>query len=381
MSTNFNPQLVLDNIAAGVFEQCSGRSDDQLLAGLNSLFQGQLKLNLPIQYSPAIVTDHDNKILSVCAGHTNDPIRIPMVSALTDVTRRKQTPDLSDSGVKLFVCGDRNGLIEGAGALSSFAPSEVSILRSDQIQVQINPTSANYYHDVTRDRGLQFNFSDSTTTLPEKRIYDQPSWDLPELARVLELVDEHADELATTYINAHRTVNHWIGSRVAPISNAVRYQRIMKVLHSLAFDNVSHKGGPFAAAIISPNDEIVSLGSNRVVPMSDPLMHGEVNAIERGLKATGKQDLAGYTMITSSQTCIACAETAARVGLKKIVVGNRREAVEEHTIFSEGPLREDFFDTVGITQDILANGEDFKAFEEFMKQLKQDPSATYLKKS
>ena len=63
-------------------------------------------------------------------------------------------------------------------------------------------------------------------------------------------------------------------------------------------------GGPFGAAIVDANGEIVVVSSNSVLRDNDPTAHAEVNAIREACKKLGTYDLSGYVLYATGHPCL-----------------------------------------------------------------------------
>jgi tRNA(Arg) A34 adenosine deaminase TadA len=110
-------------------------------------------------------------------------------------------------------------------------------------------------------------------------------------------------------------------------------------------------GGPFGAALFDDADRIVSIGVNRVMPMSCTLAHAEnmayMLAQQRLQRARLNIDESGarlgrYTLATSSQPCCQCYGATIWAGIDRLLIGARSEDVMALTEFDEGPLPADW---------------------------------------
>ncbi|MDQ3288404.1 MAG: nucleoside deaminase [Pseudomonadota bacterium] len=110
-------------------------------------------------------------------------------------------------------------------------------------------------------------------------------------------------------------------------------------------------GGPFGAAVFGPDDRIIAVGVNRVLPHACSLAHAEtmaymlaqqrtqrprLNEVEPGVR-TGPIILA-----TSAQPCCQCYGATIWAGIDRMLIGARSEDVEALTEFDEGPLPSDW---------------------------------------
>ena len=65
-------------------------------------------------------------------------------------------------------------------------------------------------------------------------------------------------------------------------------------------------GGPFGAAVVDANGEILAISSNRVLKEHDPTAHAEIVAIREACKKLGSHDLNGCTIYATGYPCPMC---------------------------------------------------------------------------
>jgi len=122
----------------------------------------------------------------------------------------------------------------------------------------------------------------------------------------------------------------------------------MRLAVDLARRNVAEgSGGPFGAAVFdAASGELVSIGVNRVVPLTTSIAHAEMMALLLAQRRLGvpRLDATGghFVLATSAQPCSMCFGACAWAGISTLLVGARREDVESLTDFREGPLPEDW---------------------------------------
>ena len=105
-------------------------------------------------------------------------------------------------------------------------------------------------------------------------------------------------------------------------------------------------GGPFGAAVFSPQHQLIAVGVNRVVRQSCSLAHAETMAYmlaQQRLQQFRLNDLGGpVTLATSAQPCCQCYGATMWAGIDRLLIGARSEDVEALTEFDEGPLPADW---------------------------------------
>mgnify|MGYP002508785004 CR=1 FL=1 len=93
---------------------------------------------------------------------------------------------------------------------------------------------------------------------------------------------------------------------------------------NLSIENIDTGGGPFGAVIVR-DGEIISTGTNRVVPNSDPTAHAEVMAIRNACAKLGTFQLTGCTVYSSCEPCPMCLSALYWAGVKRICYGNTKD--------------------------------------------------------
>lgn len=110
-------------------------------------------------------------------------------------------------------------------------------------------------------------------------------------------------------------------------------------------------GGPFGAAVFGPDDRLVAVGVNRVLPHSCSVAHAEMMAYMLAQQSTRRprlnrndadEPLGPITLATSSQPCCQCYGATVWAGIDRLLIGARSEDVEGLTEFDEGPLPADW---------------------------------------
>lgn len=116
-------------------------------------------------------------------------------------------------------------------------------------------------------------------------------------------------------------------------------------------------GGPFGAAVFGPDDRVVAVGVNRVLPQHCSVAHAETMAymlaqqrLRRARLNRDDQDRpAGhYTLATSAQPCCQCYGATVWAGIDRLLIGARAEDVMALTEFDEGPLPADWVDQLAV---------------------------------
>ncbi|PNS07518.1 nucleoside deaminase [Solilutibacter silvestris] len=110
-------------------------------------------------------------------------------------------------------------------------------------------------------------------------------------------------------------------------------------------------GGPFGAAVFSPDHKVVAIGVNRVVTQSCSVAHAETMAFMLAQQRLQRPRLnrnddgsvwGPITLATSAQPCCQCYGATVWAGIDRLLIGARAEDVMALTEFDEGPLPADW---------------------------------------
>lgn len=88
-------------------------------------------------------------------------------------------------------------------------------------------------------------------------------------------------------------------------------------------------GGPFGAAIVDAEGNIIAVNSNRVLGDNDPTAHAEITAIREACKKLGTHDLSGCTIYATGYPCPMCLGAIIWANIKKCYYGCRPSDAEE----------------------------------------------------
>lgn len=137
----------------------------------------------------------------------------------------------------------------------------------------------------------------------------------------------------------------WIESVVAGRTNHPGMESRMAFVIQLAGENVEREpgGGPFGAAVFrSDNGELVSVGVNSVVRLSNSVLHAEVVALmlahhRLGLHTFAVPEAPPLELVTSCEPCAMCFGATLWSGVRKLICGATK-ADAEQLGFDEGPV-------------------------------------------
>ena len=154
------------------------------------------------------------------------------------------------------------------------------------------------------------------------------------------------------YAQVHLTLPAWVHDAVDAARAYPSDAEKVALAIALSKHNIeAGTGGPFGAAVFGPDDRIIAIGVNRVVPHACSVAHAEMMAYMLAQGRTQRLRLnrdaddnaiGPITLATSSQPCCQCYGATVWAGIDRLLIGARSEDVEELTEFDEGPLPADW---------------------------------------
>ena len=154
------------------------------------------------------------------------------------------------------------------------------------------------------------------------------------------------------YAQVHLTLPAWVHDAVdASRAYATDADKVALAITLSKYNIDANTGGPFGAAVFGPDDRIIAIGVNRVVPMACSVAHAEMMAYMLAQGRTQRlrlnrdiddNDIGPITLATSSQPCCQCYGATVWAGIDRLLIGARAEDVMALTEFDEGPLPADW---------------------------------------
>ena len=170
------------------------------------------------------------------------------------------------------------------------------------------------------------------------------------------------------YAQVHLTLPAWVHEAVDTSRAYPSDAEKVALAVELSKRNIeANSGGPFGAAVFGPDDRIIAVGVNRVVPHACSVAHAEMMAYMLAQGRTQRlrlnrdaddNPIGPITLATSSQPCCQCYGATVWAGIDRLLIGARSEDVEELTEFDEGPLPADWIGElerrgIAVTRDVL----------------------------
>lgn len=134
-----------------------------------------------------------------------------------------------------------------------------------------------------------------------------------------------------------------IEARPSDLSNDEAWMRFVV---GLSAENVRREtGGPFAAAVVDAEHNLIAAGVNVVMPSHCAAAHGEVTALCLAQQTSKTHDLSTLpnqpiTLYTSCEPCTMCLGATCWSGVKRVVCG-ATDADARGFGFNEGPKPDD----------------------------------------
>jgi len=154
------------------------------------------------------------------------------------------------------------------------------------------------------------------------------------------------------YAQVHLTLPAWVHDAVDPGRVYATDAEKLRLAIELSQRNVdAATGGPFGAVVFGPDERIIAIGVNRVLPHACSVAHAEMMAYMLAQGRTQRPRLnrdaddlpiSPITLATSSQPCCQCYGATVWAGIDRLLIGARAEDVMALTEFDEGPLPADW---------------------------------------
>lgn len=169
------------------------------------------------------------------------------------------------------------------------------------------------------------------------------------------------------YAQVHLTLPAWVHETVDTARTYGSDEDKVGLAIELSRCNIEERsGGPFGAAVFGPDDRLIAVGVNRVLPHSCSVAHAEIMAYMLAQQRTQRvrlnrneadEPIGPITLATSSQPCCQCYGATVWAGIDRLLIGARSEDVEELTEFDEGPLPADWIGElerrgIAVTRDV-----------------------------
>ena len=154
------------------------------------------------------------------------------------------------------------------------------------------------------------------------------------------------------YAQVHLTLPAWVHEAVDASRAYPTDDDKVGLAVALSRQNVdAASGGPFGAAVFGPDDRVIAVGVNRVLPSRCSVAHAEMMAYMLAQQRTQRARLNRHdddrpvgpiTLATSAQPCCQCYGATIWAGIDRLLIGARAEDVMALTPFDEGPLPADW---------------------------------------
>jgi tRNA(Arg) A34 adenosine deaminase TadA len=123
-------------------------------------------------------------------------------------------------------------------------------------------------------------------------------------------------------------------------------ERMKAVLRFARLNSEHQSGGPFAAGVFARDSgRLISIGVNRVVPLSCSSAHAEIMALSLAQQRLGVYDLGGpgmaaHQLVVNWSPCAMCFGAVLWSGIRSLVIAGADPEMMAITGFDEGPMPE-----------------------------------------
>lgn len=134
------------------------------------------------------------------------------------------------------------------------------------------------------------------------------------------------------------TLPSWLQQLNAQPRRFANEEEAMRWTIEASRHNIGDGGGPFGAAVLNENLELIALGANRVVPDRASILHAEMFALLLAQRRLASHDLAAlgsFTLVTSCEPCAMCFGAIPFAGVRRVVCGATKDDAQS-VGFDEG---------------------------------------------
>jgi tRNA(Arg) A34 adenosine deaminase TadA len=134
--------------------------------------------------------------------------------------------------------------------------------------------------------------------------------------------------------------------KLVPEFSPALEHRMKAVLRFARLNSEHRSGGPFAAGIFERDSgRLISIGVNRVVPLSCSSAHAEIMALSLAQQRLGVYDLGGpgmvaHQLVVNWSPCAMCFGAVLWSGIRSLVIAGADPEMMAITGFDEGPMPE-----------------------------------------
>lgn len=112
---------------------------------------------------------------------------------------------------------------------------------------------------------------------------------------------------------------------MSPVENHLR--RAIQV----SADARAHGNHPFGAILVAPDGTVVLEAENTVITGNDVTDHAETNLVRKAWQSIPRDELPGYTLVTSCEPCAMCSGAIYWSGIGAVVYGLSEEGLASLT--------------------------------------------------
>lgn len=102
-------------------------------------------------------------------------------------------------------------------------------------------------------------------------------------------------------------------------------EQLVEAAMRLAGEAADRGDPPFGAILVSAQDEVVAMASNRQVSSNDPTAHAEIELLRAAARAGNRPPLRGCRVVVNAEPCSMCASALVKAQVGELVYGAPHE--------------------------------------------------------
>ena len=131
--------------------------------------------------------------------------------------------------------------------------------------------------------------------------------------------------------------------------------RFLDEAYAQARKSYDEGGLPIGSVLVDSSDNILGVGHNQRVQQGSPILHGEMDCLQKAGRRTSYRDTVLYTSLSP---CMMCSGTIVQFGIPRVVIGD----VENF----EGNIP--FLESRGVTVEVIPHGPSVELMRRFIAE-------------
>lgn len=108
--------------------------------------------------------------------------------------------------------------------------------------------------------------------------------------------------------------------------NKEKKENLMRIVMHEAEEAIKEGNSPFGAILIDKNGNIIEKAHNTAKSMCNPVLHAEINLIDKACKKLNTRDLSKYYIMSNAWSCSMCMSACIKAKIQNFIYGAPSES-------------------------------------------------------